>query len=62
MDYFVDLDGNIQDRNISSSLEELRKIASSVTIPETPEVPWFPKTLEDFKHSCVRILSNGDGI
>lgn len=47
MDFFVDFEGNLTDQNVKSAIRELNLVADRVVEVGTPQVPWFPTTIED---------------
>jgi phenylalanine-4-hydroxylase len=62
VDFFADFDGKITDVPVERAIKELKQMSQKVTIVGTPEVPWFPTSIEDFDHIGRRTLSSGDGI
>ena len=47
-DFFVDLEGSLEDDNVAKAVQQLNLIAEKVTEVGTVEVPWFPTRVEDF--------------
>jgi prephenate dehydratase len=47
VDFFIDFEGNLADQNVKSAIRELDFIADRVVEVGTPQVPWFPTTIED---------------
>ena len=62
VDFFIDFEGNFNDSNVNTAIRELNLIADRVVEVGTPEVPWFPTTIEDLDQIGRRVLSEGDGI
>jgi hypothetical protein len=62
VDYFLDFEGDVTNNNVAKAIDDLSKTTLKVTINATPEVPWFPTTIDHFNHIGNKILSSGDGI
>jgi phenylalanine-4-hydroxylase len=50
VDFFIDLEGSLKDKNVIKAISELKLIAEKVTEVGSVEVPWFPTRIEDFDH------------
>jgi len=62
VDFFIDIEGNWDDKNVKKAIKELSIIANKINEVGTPEVPWFPTRMEDFDFMGKRVLSDGNGI
>ena len=60
VDFFIDIEGSLQDKNIQKAIQELNFVADKVTEVGTVEVPWFPTRIEDFDHIGKKVLDEGD--
>jgi phenylalanine-4-hydroxylase len=60
VDFFVDLEGKLSDKNIQSAMEELKALSNNVSVFKTEEVPWFPKSIQDLNMMGRSVLSVGD--
>jgi len=62
VDFHIDIEGNLGDKNVAAAVRDLKLIAESVTEVGTPTVPWFPTDVEDFDHIGKKTLTVGDGL
>ena len=56
VDFFIDIEGSLQDKNVQKAISELNIIADKVTEVGSVEVPWFPTRIEDFDHIGKKVL------
>lgn len=56
VDFFVDLEGSLADKNVQKAITELNLVADKVTEVGSVEVPWFPTRIEDFDHIGKKVL------
>jgi hypothetical protein len=60
VDFFIDIEGSLNDNNVQKAISELNIIADKVTEVGTVEVPWFPTRIEDFDHIGKKTLGESD--
>ena len=60
VEFFVDLEGSLKDKNVQKAIQELNLIADKVTEVGSVEVPWFPTRIEDFDHIGKKTLDESD--
>jgi phenylalanine-4-hydroxylase len=47
IDFFVDFDGKMSDKNVKKALNSLGSLSKDVGISKISEIPWFPKSIYD---------------
>jgi phenylalanine-4-hydroxylase len=57
VEFYIDIEGQIQEEKVNNSLAELKKYTPNVNIFKTEEVPWFPKKLVDLNQMGRYLLS-----
>lgn len=62
IDFYVDLQGKIEDLNIKNALAEIKAKALSVNYHETEQVPWFPKSINDLNSMGRKLLSANEDL
>lgn len=60
VDFFVDLEGSLDDANVQKAINELNMVADKVTEVGSVEVPWFPTRIEDFDEMGKNVMSETD--
>lgn len=60
-EFYADFDGTQRDPKVLKAIEQLQYIADRVTIVGTPEVPWFPTTLEDLNAIGQTVVTKDNG-
>jgi tryptophan 5-monooxygenase len=60
VDFFIDIEGSLNDDNVQKAISELILVADKVIEVGSEVVPWFPTRIEDFDHIGKKVLGESE--